>query len=380
MKKVIIICLLVLISSTVEAQVWFQRSDLGGSGRHRGTSVAIGNKGYIGLGHFNGTGVNIVLKDWWQYDPATNSWSQKADFEGNSGNGNYGVATFGMQDKGYVVGGVFSSMETWKYIPSTNTWSREQDAPVSISNYIGFTIGSYGYTVIGTDVWAYNSTSETWEAKAVAPFNSSIWNSSFVIEGKGYLINGTSMYEYKPSIDQWISRASFPGMANAGRVAFNQAGKGYVITGYSGSLSNVVKENWEYDPSTNTWKQLEDFPGTSRRFSTGFTIGDRSYLGTGTNGTNFKDFWEFNALLSTGNLAKNIQIDVFPNPSTHQIKVALNNTKVQYRVYDINGRTLRTGSAIGEFTLQKDEFGAGFFLLDIFYDSKLLKQQKIEFR
>lgn len=379
MKKILVILFLLLFSIT-NAQVWFQRSDLGGSARHRGTSVAIGNKGYIGLGHYNGTGVNIVLKDWWQYDPSTNSWSQKADFEGNGGNGNYGVVTFGMEDKGYVAGGVFSGAETWKFVPSTNTWTQVQDCPQTMSNYIGFTIQEVGYTVVGNQVFAYNGSTESWEIKNQAPFNASIWNSSFVVDNKGYLKNGNSLWEYKPSIDQWIGRANFPGLTTGGAVGFHQNGKGYIVTGYSGGLSNVVRENWEFDPFTNQWKQLSNFPGTSRRFSTGFTIGQRSFLGTGTNGTNFKDFWEFNSLLSVDELESSISINAYPNPSSDFIKVLVDGMKVRYRVIDLSGRIIKTDQAFGEFTLEKNGIGKGLYLLELTFDNGIVKQRKIEFR
>ena len=65
---------------------WEKRADFGSNARHRGTGLSIGNKGYFGLGHYNGAGPNIVMSDWWEYDPATNSWSQKADYIGNNGN------------------------------------------------------------------------------------------------------------------------------------------------------------------------------------------------------------------------------------------------------------------------------------------------------
>jgi N-acetylneuraminic acid mutarotase len=39
----------------------------------------IGNKGYAGLG---GSSPDIVKKDFWEYDPATNKWTAKADFTG----------------------------------------------------------------------------------------------------------------------------------------------------------------------------------------------------------------------------------------------------------------------------------------------------------
>src|SRR5436190_22202994 len=44
--------------------------------RYGAVSFTIGTKGYVGTGH-SGTG-----KDFWEYDPATDTWTQKADFGG----------------------------------------------------------------------------------------------------------------------------------------------------------------------------------------------------------------------------------------------------------------------------------------------------------
>ncbi len=78
--KLHLFALFVLMNLVSWAQPWFQKASFGGVGRHRSVGIAIGNKGYIGTGHVNGTGVDISYKDWWQYDPASDSWTQKADF------------------------------------------------------------------------------------------------------------------------------------------------------------------------------------------------------------------------------------------------------------------------------------------------------------
>jgi N-acetylneuraminic acid mutarotase len=98
---------------------WTQKADFGSHGRHRGVGIAIGNKGYMGMGHYNGAGPNIVLKDWWEYDPANGTWTQKTDYIGNGGNGTYAPLTFGMDNLGFIGGGqVATSNDFFKYDPS----------------------------------------------------------------------------------------------------------------------------------------------------------------------------------------------------------------------------------------------------------------------
>jgi N-acetylneuraminic acid mutarotase len=79
--------------------------------------MAIGDAAYIGLG----VSTNYAIKkDWWKYDPLTNSWTQKNDFPSS---GRYGVATFVIDDMGYMcfgnVGSAYgpNTNELWQYDP-----------------------------------------------------------------------------------------------------------------------------------------------------------------------------------------------------------------------------------------------------------------------
>ena len=80
MKRLLTLFLVLFVSNQLLADEWFQRADITNFGRHRCAGFAIGNKAYAGIGHMNGTGVNIVYQDWWEFDPASNSWTQKANY------------------------------------------------------------------------------------------------------------------------------------------------------------------------------------------------------------------------------------------------------------------------------------------------------------
>ncbi len=60
---------------------WLQRSNLAAPGRHRSVVVAIGDRIYVGMGHVNAV-VDILYNDWWEFDPGSNSWTQKATYGG----------------------------------------------------------------------------------------------------------------------------------------------------------------------------------------------------------------------------------------------------------------------------------------------------------
>src|SRR5437870_3933251 len=89
--KKIFIFIICFVSSQVFAQnTWVQKASLQ-SGRNSGVGFSIGTKGYIGLGN------NYI--DFWEYDPNTNTWTQKANFAGNARSGAVG---FSIGNKGYV--------------------------------------------------------------------------------------------------------------------------------------------------------------------------------------------------------------------------------------------------------------------------------------
>jgi N-acetylneuraminic acid mutarotase len=315
--KFAIVSFFFLWSLSSKASDWQQLADFGAEGRHRGTAISIGTKGYMGLGHYNGTGNNIIKSDWWEYDPATNAWTQKSDHPA----GNYGVIAFSVGSVGYVGSGQISS-NFYKYDPSTNSWTLMGATPASFNNSTSMVVQGRPFCFVAgsNQLFEYEYLTDSWIAKNAPPFSVGFWTCSFAIGEKGYIKTSNSLWEYKPFLDEWIQRAQYPGIATSGSVAFEQYGMGYVVCGYGGSLSNVTSEVWEFNPMANQWNLLEEFPGTSRRFSAGFSIGNKCFMGTGTNGTNFGDFWQFDALANfEGQNMENLSIKAFPNPATDYV-------------------------------------------------------------
>ncbi len=326
-----------LLFSNFTHALWTKMADLPGPGRHRGTGIAIGNKGYIGLGHYNGTGNNIMLDDWWEYDPSNNTWTQKADYPAL----NYAALAFGMTTKGYVGGGITGGSSFYEFDPMQNTWTPKASLPDPITDSQGFVINDKAYYFDNGQTYEYDPLTDTWDTKGPVPFGGAFWNTSFVIGDKGYIQDGSVFYEYKPLTDSWLLRPNFPGMTGSATVGFSQNGKGYIVSGFGGSLSNVSSEFWMFDPNTNSWTQLENFPGTSRRFASGFNIGAKAYFGIGTNGTNFSDFWCFDLLADTDELEFE-DIKCFPNPTSNEININWNTTgTVEVKIIGLNGRIMK---------------------------------------
>ena len=70
---VILILMAGSISSHSQPNTWQQKASLNSSSRFLATGFGIGQKGYVGLG-FN---YSTDFKDFWEYDPATDTWSQQ---------------------------------------------------------------------------------------------------------------------------------------------------------------------------------------------------------------------------------------------------------------------------------------------------------------
>ncbi len=381
MMKPLFICIsaFLLTFQTFSNSVWNQKASLPDVGRHRGTGIAIGDKGYIGLGHRNGTGLNIVYQDWWEYDPATNSWTQKADFPAL----NYGALAFAIGNKGYVGGGVFLSDEFYEFDPITNQWTAISDAPTSPNDMPAFGLGNLGYIIDGATLYAYDPSNDNWSQKQDPPQFIGGWSSAFVIQSSAYVKTGSTLMEYKGASDQWIFKTNIPsglyGTLSGGSAAFAVNGKGYIISGYIGPLSGVSKQIWEFDPATNDWTQQPDFIGTSRRFSVSFSIGNKGYIGTGTNGTNFNDFWEYNRVLSVPN-TKTLPFKIvsYPNPSVNSInfKITGQDTPTNYRlkIYTIDGQLILDQIVNGTvFSHARTFETSGLYFYEIISDEHTLK-------
>ncbi|MGZ4159118.1 MAG: T9SS type A sorting domain-containing protein, partial [Bacteroidia bacterium] len=125
-----------------------------------GVGFSIGTKGYFGTG--NAVGTDLPTKDFWEYDPSINSWTQKADLP----IGKCAATGFSIGTKGYIgtgedsVSGYPVSKTFWEYDPSINVWTQKADfAGLERKHAVAFSIGSKGYMGTGMnykDFWEYD--------------------------------------------------------------------------------------------------------------------------------------------------------------------------------------------------------------------------------
>ena len=300
---------------------WTQMADFFGTAREYAVCFSIGDKGYVGTGGYYPHSLpDHHFKDFWEYDPSTNTWAQKADFQGKERSGAVG---FSIGDRGYIgtgFMGMYSHNPTflndfWEYNPVANEWAQKADFQGNArSCAVGFSIGNKGYLGTGSyiindeysyrlrDFWEYNPESDTWLQKADLPGALRNWAVGISIKNKGYIGGGYSgngrlrdFWEYDPSSNSWTKKVDPSWNQKAGAFGFSIRDKGYFGGGDETILSN---DFWEYTPELDRWELKQSYLGSGKFYSVGFSIGENGYVGTGADipypfPTEYKDFWRF---------------------------------------------------------------------------------------
>lgn len=317
-----------------QVEGWTQKADFGGAKRFGAVGFSIGTKGYIGTGLLYSNGGIFYFKDFWEYDPNTDSWTQKADFGGTPRSVAVG---FSIGTKGYIgTGGLDINFykDFWEYDPLTNNWTQKADfGGTARTGAVGFSIGNKGY--IGTgydgtpaydytskkDFWEYDPDADTWIQKNDFQGVERQYATGFAIGTKGYIGTGyrvdigpsKDFWEYNPSSNAWTQKEDFGGTARFVSSGFSIGTKGYIGTGHD---VDHTKDFWEYDSNSGTWTQKTDFGGTSRSQAVGFSIGSKGYIGTGYGGDantyGTKDFWEYNPLDCSNTATVTVQVNTVP--------------------------------------------------------------------
>ncbi|MBI4930638.1 MAG: PKD domain-containing protein [Bacteroidetes bacterium] len=180
---------------------WTQKANFGGDGRFKAVGFSIGNKGYIGTG----AGQLAIKNDFWEYDPSTNTWTQKANFGGTA---RWASVGFSIGAKGYIGTGTPHNTyptapgydDFWEYNPSTNVWTQKANfgggnrqgaigfsIPVCNKGYIG---AGYNDNIYTNDFWEYDPSINVWIQKANFGGVPRLDASGFSIGNKGYIGTG----------------------------------------------------------------------------------------------------------------------------------------------------------------------------------------------
>jgi N-acetylneuraminic acid mutarotase len=245
---------------------WTQKASFAGIPRRDAVGFSIGNKGYVGTGMDNALSfTGNSLNDFWEYDPAANMWTQRASFPGGGNGGVYYATGFSILNKGYIccgkVGASYYSNELWEYNPAVNSWVQRANFPGGVRyGLLSFVINGKAYVGMGadenvytTDIWCYDPANNTWQSRASFPGSGRFSCSTFAIGARGFVAGGSDggykseLWEYNSLGNWWVQRADFGGGIRRSAAGFAIGNKGYMGTGKGDSGSR--RDFWEYTPA-----------------------------------------------------------------------------------------------------------------------------------
>ena len=280
-----------IVSMSLAAEeTWTKKADMPIATSLHSASV-VDDKIYIIGGTDNIYGWSDYWSNVWEYDPATDTWTRKADMSP----GRARLSACVVDGKIYAIGGSphrDSEVPTVEmYDPTTDTWTRKTDMPrarnflsSSVVNGKIYTIGGKIYpseTMVST-VEMYDPAMDTWTRKADMPTARGMHSAS-VVDDKIYVIGGvtgaygpwiSTVEMYDPATDTWIRKANMPTVRSSHSSSVLN-GKIYAIGGgYTWDYCTPKVE--VYDPSTNTWTRGLNMP-TARACHSASVVNGKIY-------------------------------------------------------------------------------------------------------
>jgi N-acetylneuraminic acid mutarotase len=245
-----------------------------------------------------------------EYDPSTDRWTTKAPMP--VGLHHVGIGVTG--GRLYVIGGYRQSgLTVWEpvatvyaYDPATDTWTQRAPMPsprgaLSVTGHDGklYAIGGYDRKANSAAVEVYDPERNTWVSRAPLPTPRDHLASA-TVSGKVYAIGGRLNGDYRrnlsitevydPVTDQWKRAADLP-TARSGITAAEVGGRVYVFGGEGGE--GTFHENEAYDPARDVWQTMAPMP-TSRHGLGSAVVHGRIHVISGgpTPGGSFSDLNE----------------------------------------------------------------------------------------
>lgn len=335
-----------------QSDAWTQKSDLPGSARRDAISFVIDGYAYVGSGMDSVSGpTGTTLKDFWRYNPATNSWTTIADFPGAGGAGIYFATGFSVGGKGYLCGGKTGpnlySNQLWEYKPNNNQWIQRANFPGGVRyQMLSFVVGAKAYIGMGTDQNVYKK----------------------------------DMYCYDPGANAWLTIAPFPGYERGSASTFTLEERGFVCLGNNGGL---LADLIEYNPKTDTWTLRAAFGGSERKSAVSFVIDQKAFVGTGSGYSGKKASWYVYAPSNYAALEElDASLQIYPNPVSGALNLSgLKGQIADLSVYNTSGRKLLTLDLSQSFESSVDfsALKSGVFILSFrLQDGQVLNKKIVK--
>ena len=146
---------------------WSQIVSLGGTKRRDAAVFVIDKIAYVGFGSNNGS----TVSDFWAFNPTTETWTRKEDTSNDEDDDEgsqdcTSPAAFAINGKGYIATGSVSGVSTvtWEYNPLTDFWTQKNNFEGSArESACAFSINNRGFVLTGNSGSQYFD--DIWELK-----------------------------------------------------------------------------------------------------------------------------------------------------------------------------------------------------------------------
>lgn len=355
MKRIFVAFIFFFTVYVGNADSWIRKADFPGAARNHPYFFSIGNKGYVGGGRIN---------DFWEYDPASDIWTEKAAPPFNASYISLPIG-FAIGNYGYVCGD--SARRFWQYDPTTDMWTQKALIPDTVNILTTyFVIGGKAYVGAGyngtsfvdnSTFYCYDTLTNLWTRIADIPF-SLAWATGFTANNKGYLTGiikspitvTNEVLQYDPLANSWTLRANFPDTARTDASAFSIGNIGYFGVGDTGE-GGYFKDWWQYNAYTDSWIKKNSIPCIhAKDENAAFAVNNKGYICFGSDDWPNKEVWEYtpdsvtsyihDTMTFANEITKATQIDIYPNPATTRLYVAAKNKIEKITILNLLGQIL----------------------------------------
>lgn len=165
--------------NTAKKWIWINNSP---TNKRNGVAFYIRGKLYYGMpGDYFGT-----TQQFWVYNPKSNLWTVLKDVPEFTMFGYYGEVSFTINNKGYLLNQGKALLE---YEPATDTWTNKNSFPGYVHGAVGFVVDNYGYVGLGRyddRIWKYDHVNNTWATVSRIPGDMRYLSVCFVMNNKSY--------------------------------------------------------------------------------------------------------------------------------------------------------------------------------------------------
>lgn len=351
--------LILLLGLPCAAQNWIQMPDFPGTPRDDGSAFVIGTDIYVG------TGMDVsfqVTTDWHRYNTLDNTWSPAATLPSD---GRQYCSSFTLNGKGYLFGGVVFGVPTnelWQFDPGTESWTQRASAANSLSASTAVAYDDRGHVLTGnaennlpsTIHQVYDPVNDSWSLSVALPGEPLHRAASFVHEGMIHVVGGSlagfsavgSNWAFDASQGDWAARSDLPAPRFAGDAIGVPDGGLFIGGAVSNALDGPQADVWHYIAATDSWETYPALPaGTRRGGVIAFVPPNQVYYGTGSdNAARYNDWWKLELPVGLSEMNEPAGFTLGPSPADTHLDLTRTQAGMNaiWSIHDAQGRLVHS--------------------------------------